>query len=188
MKKNKTIYNMTICSLFTALIAIGAFLKITIPIEPVDMHFTLQWLFVLLAGFLLGRRLGSISVALYLLIGLIGIPIFASGGGPAYLLRPTFGFLLGFLLAAWVIGLLSERIEQPTFMKYLLPSILGLFIYYGSGMIYFYCMNNYVLGVPVSWALVWINCFGITVIPDFLLCLLAIFIALRIDKILKTRI
>ena len=177
---NSKIKEMTICSLFTALIAIGAFLKITIPIEPVDMHFTLQWLFVLMAGFLLGSRLGTISVGLYLFIGLIGVPIFASGGGPAYLMRPTFGFLLGFLFAVWIIGFLSKKIKEPTFTKYLIPSIAGLLIYYGCGMIYFYFMNNFVLGVPVSVSLVIVNCFLLTVFPDFLLCILSVIASIRI--------
>lgn len=187
MKRNNTIYDMTICSLFTALIAIGAFLKITIPINPIDMHFTLQWLFVLLSGFLLGKKLGTMSVGLYLFIGLIGIPIFASGGGPAYLMRPTFGFLLGFLFAAYFIGLLSEKVKSPSFKGYLLPSIVGLLIYYGCGMVYFYFMNNFVLGIPVGWGLVFINCFLLTVFPDFLLCLLSIFISIRIQNIISIK-
>ena len=68
------------------------------------MHFTMQFLFVLLAGFLLGARRGAICVGIYLAVGLSGIPVFAAGGGPAYLIRPTFGFLLGFVFAAWITG------------------------------------------------------------------------------------
>ena len=91
-----------VCGLFAALIAVGAFMKIVIPVGADTMNFTLQWLFVLLAGLLLGSRRAFRSVAVYLITGLIGFPIFARGGGPAYLLRPTFGFLLGFALAAWL--------------------------------------------------------------------------------------
>ena len=97
-----------VSGLFAALIAIGAFMKIVIPVGVDTMNFTLQWLFVLLAGLLLGSRRASRSVATYLITGLIGFPIFARGGGPAYLLRPTFGFLLGLGIAAGVMGFLSE--------------------------------------------------------------------------------
>ena len=100
--------DVAVCGLFTALIAVGAFIKIVIPVGADTMNFTLQWLFVLLAGLLLGSKRAFRSVAVYLITGLIGFPIFARGGGPAYLLRPTFGFLLGFALAAWVIGFLCE--------------------------------------------------------------------------------
>ena len=96
--------DVAVCGLFTALIAVGAFIKIVIPVGADTMNFTLQWLFVLLAGLLLGSKRAFRSVAVYLITGLIGFPIFARGGGPAYLLRPTFGFLLGFALASWVIG------------------------------------------------------------------------------------
>ena len=111
-----------VCGLFAALIAVGAFMKIVIPVGADTMNFTLQWLFVLLAGLLLGSKRAFRSVAVYLITGLIGFPIFARGGGPAYLLRPTFGFLLGFALAAWAIGFLCERFRP-------LKSS-GLFCYY----------------------------------------------------------
>ena len=61
---------LTITGLFAALIIIGAFLKIDIPLPLYTMHFTLQWFFVMMAGFLLGSRLGGLSVVVYLLLGL----------------------------------------------------------------------------------------------------------------------
>ena len=100
--------DLTVCGLFTALTAVGAFIKIVIPVGADTMNFTLQWFFVLLAGLLLGSRRAFLSVSTYLLIGLMGIPVFARGGGPSYLIRPTFGFLLGFALAAYVMGKLVD--------------------------------------------------------------------------------
>ncbi len=82
-KKQSRVQDLVICALFSALIAIGAFLQITIPVQPMPMHFTLQYYFSILAGFLLGGKRGLLSVLIYLLIGLVGIPVFASGGGPA---------------------------------------------------------------------------------------------------------
>jgi hypothetical protein len=89
-----TTREMAQIGLFTALIAAGAYIKINIPVQPFPMHFTMQFLFVLLAGFLLGARRGAICVGIYLAVGLSGIPVFAAGGGPAYLIRPTFGFCI----------------------------------------------------------------------------------------------
>ena len=71
---------LTTCALFAALIAVGAFIKIDIPLPMYTMHFTLQWFFVLMAGFLLGAKLASLSVIVYLCIGLVGVPVFAAGG------------------------------------------------------------------------------------------------------------
>ena len=87
---------MILCSLFTALVAIGAFIRIPLPVTV----FTMQFIFVLLAGLLLGSKRGALSVFMYVLIGFVGFPIVTEGGGPTYLLKPTFGYLLAFILAA----------------------------------------------------------------------------------------
>ena len=62
---------LTTCALFAALIAIGAFIKVDIPLPMYTMHFTFQWFFVLMAGFLLGAKLATVSVIVYLSIGLV---------------------------------------------------------------------------------------------------------------------
>ena len=76
--------NMALCGVFTALIAIGAFIRIPVPVVP----FTLQYLFTMLAGLLLGAKLGAAAVALYVGMGLIGFPIFTQGGGFGYVFNP----------------------------------------------------------------------------------------------------
>ena len=161
----------------TALIGVGAFLKITIPVQPVPMHFTLQFFFVLLAALLLGSKRAFASVLTYLVIGLCGIPVFATGGGPAYLLKPTFGFLIGFAVAAYVTGRVFEIRKDSSFSWLLFSAFLGLLADYGCG--------NFVLGVSVGWKLVLINCFLLTVSEDFILCVLAAVLAKRLIPILK---
>ncbi len=95
-----------LASLMAALTAVGAYLSI--PIGPVPI--VLSSLFVLLSGLLLGSRWGLISMGLYLFIGAIGIPVFAGGkGGFAHFFGPTGGYLFGYVLSAWVTGLISER-------------------------------------------------------------------------------
>lgn len=73
--------NMVLCAMFVALIAVGAFIRIPIPVVP----FTLQILFINLAGLLLGGKLGAIAAGSYMIIGLIGLPVFAEGGGLSYI-------------------------------------------------------------------------------------------------------
>jgi biotin transport system substrate-specific component len=97
---------LVFASLMAALIAVGAFLAI--PVGPVPI--VLQNLFVLLAGLLLGSRWGAAAVGIYLLAGACGLPVFAGGsGGLGHLVGPLGGYLMGFLLAAWVIGFVAER-------------------------------------------------------------------------------
>ena len=158
---------------FTALITVGAFIKIDIPLPLYTMHFTLQWLFVLLAGLLLGKKLGAISVITYILIGLMGVPVFAAGGGLSYVLRPGFGFLLGFVLAAYVMGFVSEKMNSTTFVQLLIPASVGLILYYFIGAVYFYIIKNLYVGEMVSFSLIVVQYCLITVIPDFILCILA---------------
>ena len=155
---------LTTCALFAALIAVGAFLKIDIPLPMYTMHFTLQWFFVLMAGFLLGKKLATTSVIVYLCIGLVGIPVFVAGGGPTYIFRPGFGFLLGFAVAAFFVGLIT---------------------YYSVGAIYFYLISNFYVKSPVSWPVVIVDYCLITVFPDFILCMLAVAFAVKLRPVVS---
>lgn len=177
--------DLTLCGFFAALIAVGAFIKIEIPVEPYAMHFTLQWFFVLIAGLLLGKKRAAMSVCVYLMIGLVGVPVFASGGGPMYLIRPTFGFLLGFALAAYVMGIMMDKKTKASFLWMLLTSIVGLIMYYGMGILYFYFISNYVINMPVGWKVVLINCCLLTIFEDFLLCVLAVIVCSRLRFIFQ---
>ncbi|USG99695.1 biotin transporter BioY [Thermococcus argininiproducens] len=115
-------------SLFAALTAVGA--QIAIPLGTVPI--TLQVLFVLLSGFILGSRLGFLSQLIYLLMGSLGLPVFANlSGGFAYIYGPTGGYLIAFPLAAFLVGFLSER--QETFLNYTLAMLLGILVIYLLG-------------------------------------------------------
>ena len=96
---------MVLCGLFIALVAVGALIRIPVGSDV----YTLQFMFTLLAGLLLGARLGALAVGTYVVMGLVGIPVFASGGGPSYVLQPTFGYLVGFTIQAWVCGKLARQ-------------------------------------------------------------------------------
>jgi biotin transport system substrate-specific component len=100
-------------TLFAALTALGARVTIPLPFTPVPV--TLQVLFPLLAGLLLGGKRGALSQAEYVAAGLAGLPIFAKGGsGLAYLFGPTGGYLLGFIAAAFVVGELAAKMRAST--------------------------------------------------------------------------
>ena len=85
---------LALTALFAALVAAGAFIRIPIGTVPV----TLQFVFANLAALLLGVKWGTLAIGLYIALGLVGVPIFTAGGGFTYVLQPTFGYLLGFLL------------------------------------------------------------------------------------------
>ena len=173
--------DVAVCGLFAALIAVGAFIKIVIPVGADTMNFTLQWLFVLLAGLLLGSKRAFRSVTVYLITGLIGFPIFARGGGPAYLLRPTFGFLLGFALAAWAIRFLCEKLRPAKSITWFFTTFAGFVLYYGMGILYFYLITHLMASqTPVGIGVI----FGVyclpTMLPDLMLCVLAVMLAGRL--------
>ena len=111
----------------TIIITISA--KIQVPFWPVPM--TMQTYAVLVIAIIYGWKLSLATLTLYLLEGAFGIPVFAKGGGLAYLLGPTAGYLFGMLLAACIVGYLGEKGYGKTLIK----SLLALFV--GSIIIFF---------------------------------------------------
>lgn len=93
------IKDMCLCALFAVLIAVGAFIKLPVSIVPI----TLQTLFVILAALVLKKK-AVYSVLLYVGMGLLGLPVFTSGGGISYVLVPSFGYLIGFIVCSWFVG------------------------------------------------------------------------------------
>ncbi len=119
-----------LCALFAALTAVGAFVRFPVLHATV----TLQFFFTAMAGLLLGARLGALSQALYVLLGLLGLPVFAAGGGFGYLFQPTCGFVLGLIPAAWVIGKLAHGSLTP--LRAALACAAGLAVLYAVGLPY----------------------------------------------------
>ena len=126
-----TIHQMTLVSLFAALTAVGAFISIPIGLVPIS----LQNLFTLLAGMVLGSKLGALSQLIYVLLGTVGLPIFSGyRGGPGVLVGPTGGFLIGFILSAYVIGKLTEKLTNIKIWSYFAIGLLGVFVIYLTGV------------------------------------------------------
>lgn len=116
-------------ALFALLTALGARIAVPLPGTPVPA--TLQVLPVLLSGLLLGSRAGATSQATYLLAGVAGLPVFAAGGGAAYLLGPTGGYLLAFPVAAALAGVLGRRGGLPWLVA---GAVAGLAAVHAGGL------------------------------------------------------
>lgn len=137
--------DLIITSLFTSLTAVGGF--IAIPLGPVPI--TLQTIFVVLSGLILGAKLGALSQIIYIILGLLGLPIFSGGtGGLTSVVSPSFGFLIGFIAAAYVIGKVTEK--NKSLSKIIYSVILGSFVIYAIGVPYFYFIFTNFLGKSIN--------------------------------------
>lgn len=122
--------DITYTALFISLTIVGSW--ISIPIGPVPI--TLQLLFVLLSGLILGARLGFLSQVVYLIIGAIGLPVFANfKGGIVHIYGPTGGYLLAFPIASLIVGWISKK--KNGFINNLIASLVGIIIIYLFGFL-----------------------------------------------------
>lgn len=137
--------DLLITALFTALTAVGGIMSI--PLGPIPI--TLQTFFVILSGLILGAKLGALSQITYVVLGLVGLPIFSGGyGGLGAIVRPSFGFLIGYIVAAYVIGKLTEK--DKSLSKIIYSVILGSFVIYIIGVPYFYFIFTNYLGKSIN--------------------------------------
>ena len=135
--------DMTRCAFMCILYIIGS--KIIIPAGIIPL--TLQTMMVILAGILLTPRQVLLSYGLFLGMGLLGFPVFASGGGIAYVLQPSFGFLLGFPIAACFISFCQNTWQLHQFSRLFPLCLLALCIIYSVGCFYMYLIVNLYMGV-----------------------------------------
>ena len=124
---------MILCALFAALTGVGGLIAIPLPFTPVPI--TLQTFFTFLSGAILGKYLGALSQLIYILLGVVGLPVFAKGSsGIGAILGPTGGYLLGFIPAAFLIGWILERREKAPFGLVFLAMVVGLLGIYIPGV------------------------------------------------------
>lgn len=164
-------------ALFAALIAIGA--QIRVPIGPVP--FTLQMPMVLLTALILGSRLGVLSTTVYLLVGLIGVPVFAGSGGIGALLSPSFGFVLGFIPAAYIAGI-GVKEGQPMYQS-IIYTYLAILVTYIFGAFYFILLMNTIIGTPVGIT----EALMVTVVPFVIKDLIVGTLTVMFARVLKNR-
>lgn len=140
-RRHADVRSMVLAALFSALTAISAFIQI-----PLGFTFiTLQVLFSCLAGVLLGPRWGAASQAVYVALGLTGLPVFTEGGGLGYLVKPSMGFLFGLILLAWVAGALTRKSASP--LRVVLACAAGDLAMYAVALPYMYAVLDLYMGM-----------------------------------------
>ena len=172
-KKFSLITNAFIVTVCSVLLILSA--KIKVDLYPVPM--TLQPLAILMIAMLCGRNTSVASVTLYLLQGIIGLPVFAYGGGLPYLLGPTGGFLFGFLVASILVGELADRGWGKKIILSILAMLLGMFAIYFFGILQLSLIKGFDYAI--------INGMKPFIIGDFYKLLLAALVVPQIWKLVK---
>lgn len=139
-KPKITTKQMSFCAIFIAMTAICSQIQIPLPIIPIN----LALLAVYLAGAMLGARYGAFSIAAYVLLGALGAPVFVNfAGGFGILFGKTGGYIIGYILAAFAIGWLTERWNRLSFFKYCFAMTIGLLLCYLFGTIWFMQITHF---------------------------------------------
>ena len=146
---------------------------------------TLQPLFAILAGLVLGSRLGAISITVYTLLGLVGAPVFAKfSGGFSSILSPTFGFIITFILSAYVAGKMVD--VRRTKSMYIAAALVGIAINYLLGTNWMYYAYKLWASAPegFTYKMAWL--WMVPPFPkDIILAVLAGIFGFRLQKIIK---
>lgn len=142
------LFQLTTAALMTALTVISGY--IILPIGPVPI--TMQTCIVLISGAVLGGRWGALSQLVYLGMGLMGLPVFAGGrGGPAIVLSPTFGYIIGFIFAALITGRYLERYSDRSVRRITTAMLLGQVAIWSCGLLYLTLYFNIIIDKSTSW-------------------------------------
>lgn len=175
MKKIRT-KDLVLIALFAALVAVGAFIKIPMPLVPI----TLQFAFCLLAGEILGGWKGGTAVLIYVLMGLIGLPVFTGGGGFMYVLKPSFGYLIGMVAGTYICGFISD-LKPKNYWVRLLGAVAALLVVDIMGATYMYVIYNYYLNISLPVSELMISAVAVFLPTDVTWCVLVSLIAYKTE-------
>ena len=174
-KQRSALLNMVFTAMFTAIIAVCS--MISIPVGEVPI--TLQTFAVCIAAALLGRKRGTLSVLIYILLGAVGVPVFSGmTGGIGVLAGPTGGYIIGFLPAAVIIGSAAERFERKA-LPLAAAMIIGVLVCYAFGTVWFMVVMKW--GIVETLA----ACVLPFIIPDAIKIALAVLLSNRLSKAIK---
>ena len=173
--RNTLTRQLVLAALFAALTAVCSQIQIPLPMIPIN----LALFAVHLCGALLGAKWGALSMTVYALLGAVGVPVFAGfGSGPAVLFGKTGGYIIGYILCAAIVGLLSRRLGF-TFPKLCLSMVIGVAVCYVFGTAWFMVISGLNLATSLSYCV-------LPFLPgDAVKILLAAFLALRLRKPLQ---
>jgi len=180
LKGWKTI-DITMIALFVALMAVGANITSFLIIGGVPV--TLQTFFALLAGFILGKRLGSLAMLIYMIIGLIGMPIFSGvTGGLFTIAKPSFGFIIAFIPTAYFAGLIVEK--KDTIKWFVISAFIGLFVNYLIGTTWMYIAYKLWFAAPdgFNYSVLW-SWMALPLIKDLLFTYVAAVVGMRMNQL-----
>ena len=172
---------MILISLFAALTAVGAFIQIPLWFYPVPV--TLQAFFVFFAGFCLSPKSAAYSQLIYVILGLIGIPIFTKGGGIHYVFDLTFGFLISFVVIAPLLSRTSRKFlrEKRRFLPFTVCSLAILLLMEVIGIGYMALISRTYLSQPLT--LQRAGCLFLIFLPlDLIKCAAGLLVSLRLQK------
>ena len=174
--RNTLTCQLVLAALFAALTAVCSQIQIPLPMIPIN----LALFAVHLCGALLGAKWGALSMAVYALLGAVGVPVFAGfGSGPAVLFGKTGGYIIGYILCAAIVGLLSRRLGF-TFPKLCLSMVVGVAVCYLFGTIWFMVITGMNLVTSLTYCV-------IPFLPgDVVKILLAALLALRLQKPMRS--
>lgn len=174
--KNK-VYTLVMCSILAALTAILAQIQIPLALVPIN----LALFAVFMSGILLGPKYGSLSMLLYVLIGAVGIPVFAGlKGGLGVLFGKTGGYIIGYIVTAFLVGFLSKRLGY-TFFKLLIAMTIGTLACYFIGTLWFMFVTKINLWMSLMY------CVFPFILGDILKMILAASLTVRLRAPLKSK-
>ncbi len=165
---------LVLSAIFTVLIIIGTYIKIPLPFIPI----TFQVLFVLLAGSLIKFPYAPLAPFTYMMLGLLGVPIFTKGGGFWYIFEKSFGYIIGFVIAAAIMSYLIKKLKR-NILNLTLINIIGVFIIYFFGIIYFYMIQNFYIKVSMPIGLVLYYGLFLTIASDIIAIIISVYISYR---------
>ncbi|WP_071460671.1 biotin transporter BioY [Bacillus massilinigeriensis] len=188
MKKKFITLDLTLAAMFVALMAIGANITSFAPFMKIgEVPITLQTFFAVLAGLILGPRLGAVAMTVYAFVGLAGMPVFARfGSGLSTIVSPTFGFILSFILTAFIAGIIVEK--HRSFSSFIIASLAGLAANYLFGTNWMYFAMKTWAGAPdvFSYGIAW-GWMAFPLVKDIIICVFAGVFAHRLEKSLLSK-
>lgn len=179
MNNSKT---ATMChiALAAAMMAVGGFIKINVFAVP----FTLQTFFICFIAVLLDVKKSTAAVGIYIVLGLIGVPVFVNGGGFSYVLQPSFGYIIGFLLGTLTAGLILKNKKDNMFNS-IAACCAALVVIYVFGSVYFYLLSKFYLNSDKGIWYIIVYCVLVFIPSDLTFACLACLAALKIKKVLQ---
>ena len=155
-------------AIFTALTVVGGLISVPIPFTQVEI--SLQTPIVIAAGLFLGGIDGALAVLIYVVMGLLGLPVFTKGGGIGYVLMPSFGYLIGFPIGAFVAGALCTRMKRVTRGRAFVAGLCGMIPIYVIGATYQVLILYYVSGSTRAAAVGGLPAIAVLAVKDAVLC------------------